>query len=62
MYQNFNQAKESIHGIEAIDYFFAKEMLSALVFERMQALQQQKEAPQIAGHSPELLSQLNHIF
>jgi len=33
MYRHFNQAKESILGIEAIDYFFAKEMLSALVIE-----------------------------
>jgi exodeoxyribonuclease V alpha subunit len=31
MYQHFHQAKEAIQGVEAIDYFFAKEMINALV-------------------------------
>jgi exodeoxyribonuclease V alpha subunit len=30
VYSHFNQVKEVIQGVEAIDYFFAKEMLSAL--------------------------------
>lgn len=30
VYSHFNQLKEVIQGVEAIDYFFAKEMLSAL--------------------------------
>lgn len=34
LYKHFNQVKNVIQGVEAIDYFFAKEMLNALVFER----------------------------
>ena len=30
VYSRFNQVKDTIQGVEAIDYFFAKEMLSAL--------------------------------
>ncbi len=52
MYQHFNQAKEAIIGIEAIDYFFAKEMLSALVVKQ----EVSQEVSQIT------LANLNHIF
>lgn len=62
MYQHFNQAKENIHGIEAIDYFFAKEILNALIFERMQVSKEHKEEPPSANQSAQLISQLNHIF
>ena len=31
VYSRFNQVKEVIQGVEAIDYFFAKEMFSALI-------------------------------
>ncbi|GAA0818749.1 exodeoxyribonuclease V subunit alpha [Colwellia asteriadis] len=31
VYSSFAQAKQKIHGLEAIDYFFAKEMVQALV-------------------------------
>ena len=30
VYNHFSQVKEAIYGVEAIDYFFAKEMISAL--------------------------------
>ena len=30
VYSHFNQVKEAIYGVEAIDYFFAKEMIDAL--------------------------------
>lgn len=57
MYQHFNQAKEIIQGIEAIDYFFAKEMLNALIFERDHELTSLNAFP-----TDELVSNLNHTF
>ena len=35
VYNHFNQVKEAIQGVEAIDYFFAKEMLTALATEKV---------------------------
>ena len=35
VYKHFNQVKEAIQGVEAIDYFFAKEMLTALATEKV---------------------------
>jgi len=32
-YANFNQAQKQLHGIEAIDYFFAKEIIKSLCFD-----------------------------
>jgi exodeoxyribonuclease V alpha subunit len=53
VYSHFNQVKESIYGVEAIDYFFAKEMISALAGEIEQS--QGVEAP-------EKYSNLFHLF
>ena len=35
VYNHFNQVKEAIQGVVAIDYFFAKEMLTALATEKV---------------------------
>ncbi|MCJ8293938.1 MAG: exodeoxyribonuclease V subunit alpha [Colwellia sp.] len=35
IYSHFNQVKDTILGIEAIDYFFAKEMLTALTTDKV---------------------------
>ncbi|MEW6993833.1 exodeoxyribonuclease V subunit alpha [Colwelliaceae bacterium MEBiC 14330] len=60
VYQNFNQAKEHIYGIEAIDYFFAKEMLNALVFNGEQGVSVANES--VAEQTSILISNLNHTF
>ncbi len=41
VYSRFNQVKDVIQGVEAIDYFFAKEMLSALTTETVPDISQQ---------------------
>ncbi len=59
MYRHFNQAKDVIQGIEAIDYFFAKEMLNALVFSR-----ENSNANELLPEclAPECLANLNHVL
>ena len=44
MYQHFNQVKERISAVEAIDYFFAKEILTALVSQNGQSIQGENSA------------------
>jgi exodeoxyribonuclease V alpha subunit len=53
IYNHFNQAKSVIHGIEAIDYFFAKEMVSALL---------NKRAHDITAVPFDPIANLTHLF
>jgi len=60
VYCHFNQVKETIYGVEAIDYFFAKEMSSALMHRSAQVLAQDKQA--LAAQSQEIQRKQQNLF
>ncbi len=60
VYSRFSQVKDIIQGIEAIDYFFAKEMLSALVAKHNgQTLIEEATA---SGSESDRQNNLYHVF
>jgi len=58
VYRHFTEAKETILGVEAIDYFFAKEMISALTHRQEEALIQGEQGEEI----PKTKQNLFHLF
>jgi len=63
IYRHFNQVKETIYGVEAIDYFFAKEMISALAYKSEEALAQDQQSLEIQNQeAQEKHSNLFHLF
>ena len=50
LYNHFTQAKAVIDGIEAIDYFFAKEILSALVNKNAAVTASSENTESVAPH------------
>ncbi len=64
VYSHFNQVKEVIQGVEAIDYFFAKEMLSALT-PSMNSQSLIEETADLAADTTPVISRqrnLYHVF
>ncbi len=64
VYSHFNQVKEVIQGVEAIDYFFAKEMLSALT-PSIKCQSHIEETADLAADSTPVISRqrnLYHVF
>ena len=64
VYSHFNQVKEVIQGVEAIDYFFAKEMLSALT-PSMNSQSLIEETADLASDTTPVISRqrnLYHVF
>jgi exodeoxyribonuclease V alpha subunit len=64
VYRHFNQVKEVIQGVEAIDYFFAKEMLSALTAPTNSRSITEETTDLASEVTPELRRQHNmyHLF
>lgn len=64
VYSRFSQVKDAIQGVEAIDYFFAKEMLSALTSHTKSQTLTEEKAESGCDISPEISRQRNlyHLF
>ena len=60
VYSRFSQVKDVIQGVEAIDYFFAKEMIRALVNQNDSQIRTEKTASAASASDP--LSNLYHVF
>ncbi len=60
IYRHFSEVKETIYGVEAIDYFFAKEMISALTHGSEEVLAQDEQ--ELEAQSQEIQEKYQNLF